>query len=1434
MKAWRHVEIIPGGFKLPVLDDLVKANGGTAIAEAPPVPSAPQAPQPGEPRPDIQHPGIRGGKWYRDKKTGKIRYGVPPTGLEHEALDALGPQHIMAGATVTAERQGEPLSGTVTKWGHAGVTVHVQNGKGDFETRLGYGDLRTVSPPGEVVDPNAPKTAKAKQARTAMAQAMAAVHHQEPHPFGRLYGDFHGVEQSVDADMVEGQGITWIKVEHGDPEAGTKHRWRALFKLTAPHWASLRPHLKELEQKGTLQFADMTIPGQEPEAAGNEPGVTSEPISLHSRAVRYGSEGVRIDIANPIGGTGAVIGEGVSKSAHGLVVAEVVGDTPEDAATRLHQAFEDTLGLKGLFDPFDPEAEKAHQFARAAWQIAPGRTVNRELTMKAAKLYAEGHGGAAANMLKLTDGEARELEKMLKALTKVQVSPGYSTYAEPGRGEAFAKKHPGFRGLLHDLHTVKATAGALMNGLYSTLGRWSRGLATHGASSESDMGRGSGDSVFTRLWRDDQPKEINGVAILIKPDTLDRTDWYAYHDDQYGEIDNHSFESRETPAKFLSKQHANGGQTFGNEVMVRRMIPPEAFDTVLVEPGRAGEIDQMLRKAGVTHVGGRPVDDVVQIGSRVDNQKTWTPFSVWRGRHRLARDWAESMGQYLRGVDAEVAFGLGGMSQKFRDKFTQQIDQFAGQFEDLGRMDLNKPAERGAFDQLRSRLSDLHQNTPLEPDDPKYDEFWDSMPPMGEALLTALKGEGGLPAAFDPAERAKVKAQFLAKKKKQALQDQIHGVSLAYMKQVAEALRPSHPKIAAALDVSIAANRTPPSPGGPATAYLGFFRGHSGGTGLLQQMAKWPGMHEWADKLPPLPPEIRDYALASDHPLPDFFLPQDLAMRKEQSKANMAASQWHEALTKAGFQGMTHHDPAVVYTPAHIAQTYKALAGDSYEWEANLKKLPRIPPDLRPQVEAHSAFPAFLYQDKDSDAAKESLLSKRLSDHLNQSMPMWNHAAVSDGFQLTNQLLTHLKHTISAEPKQVKAALDALPPDLQAFVQTLADATPSLADALNPNTLAVKQANWEYRDREDDHAAHLNHLLAAWKKEPGFHTKGTVKRSSAPEAAQVPAEFLGSPHLAIRTEVKYNTTTDEWVPKTKGKWYVVHAASGERVTGHDDKDAASLTAWRLGRMADWSASSLDEVKAQHPGLAEVTEAIKDDPHAFVPQDYQHQEEHGWIPPKVHEARQKLLNAGTGKGDPVHFLDPLTGMPKTGTLLSTLDDPTAKLAVEGKPFAYLPWAKVSATPQKPKVIKPPAKKKAAEGFETGEVTVKVPTGPGGEPEPLKLPASLKAGLAVHQKIKEKQTTHKKGHWGITHAQSGLALGYDFPTQKQAEEATHLLTLPELGFDWTLDKDAVITQPFLTTAISWLKDDHAPGADLKAGLLARFEEWKQAQAAKAGKE
>ena len=144
-----------------------------------------------------------------------------------------------------------------------------------------------------------------------------------------------------------------------------------------------------------------------------------------------------------------------------------------------------------------------------------------------------------------------------------------------------------------------------------------------GASPESDMGTGGSDSVFTRIGvqmkKGPQPRFDNcymggGYRIIISPEVMERTDWYAYTHDNFGSTSD--LASRPTPLDFIKSMATK--YRSGNEIMFRRGIPKEQF-TGIVCPSdvKRTQLLDKLKNAGITEVNGVPVKDFVRVGDEI-------------------------------------------------------------------------------------------------------------------------------------------------------------------------------------------------------------------------------------------------------------------------------------------------------------------------------------------------------------------------------------------------------------------------------------------------------------------------------------------------------------------------------------------------------------------------------------------------------------------------------------------------------------------------------------------------------------------------------------------------------------------------------------------------------------------------------------------------
>ncbi|WP_102144364.1 hypothetical protein [Mycobacterium hubeiense] len=136
-----------------------------------------------------------------------------------------------------------------------------------------------------------------------------------------------------------------------------------------------------------------------------------------------------------------------------------------------------------------------------------------------------------------------------------------------------------------------------------------------GMSEQSDMTSGGASSIFVRM----QPKGAHlGGARLIwnSPEKLlSRTDWYAYNGDHFGAAiagTGHSISGQTRDPHQVAK--FSGGS---NEVMISHgldLLGADAPDKVVCPASYRKTLLADLAKAGITTIGGRPVEKVVVSG----------------------------------------------------------------------------------------------------------------------------------------------------------------------------------------------------------------------------------------------------------------------------------------------------------------------------------------------------------------------------------------------------------------------------------------------------------------------------------------------------------------------------------------------------------------------------------------------------------------------------------------------------------------------------------------------------------------------------------------------------------------------------------------------------------------------------------------------------
>ena len=269
------------------------------------------------------------------------------------------------------------------------------------------------------------------------------------------------------------------------------------------------------------------------------------------------------------------------------------------------------VGLVDLTSTPTTEAESIFKKTRLLWQNAPGRM--SELNGLTGKALTD-----KLDTMLTEEG----LTKRVGNLVTQTVFDGYSTVVEQGISKEYSKA--GLRYVWAGVNSDDAVVSILQGkGFMSTNTRSLAGMDFTGASPESDMGTGGSDSVFTRIGvqmkKGSQPRFDNcymggGYRIIISPEVMERTDWYAYDHDNYGSTSD--LASRSTPLDFINSMATK--YRSGNEIMFRRGIPKEQF-TGIVCPSdvkRAKLLDK-LKKAGITKVNGVPIQDFVRVGEEI-------------------------------------------------------------------------------------------------------------------------------------------------------------------------------------------------------------------------------------------------------------------------------------------------------------------------------------------------------------------------------------------------------------------------------------------------------------------------------------------------------------------------------------------------------------------------------------------------------------------------------------------------------------------------------------------------------------------------------------------------------------------------------------------------------------------------------------------------
>lgn len=278
----------------------------------------------------------------------------------------------------------------------------------------------------------------------------------------------------------------------------------------------------------------------------------------------------------------------------------------KEAANRLRAALTE-LGLDRAIAKPTADEEYRLRLMRVLWQDKP---------QEESKLRGKWRDISIEELERIAGPEGVE---RAKRLVRKDMGHGYFTWVDPEVESLYPEVVNLWAGITSS-NAAKITADVLQNGLMSTVERWTHGITARGASSLTDFSTGGADSAFTRLvtkgrvgvpYRDHFGGN-GSFRVVFSKRVLERTDWYAYHEDQFGTTAPSTFSRRPSAIEFVRKQMKH--YTYGNEVMFRKHIPPEYIERVDAdsESARQALIDE-LKGRGITTFNGKPVEEIVQV-----------------------------------------------------------------------------------------------------------------------------------------------------------------------------------------------------------------------------------------------------------------------------------------------------------------------------------------------------------------------------------------------------------------------------------------------------------------------------------------------------------------------------------------------------------------------------------------------------------------------------------------------------------------------------------------------------------------------------------------------------------------------------------------------------------------------------------------------------
>ena len=199
---------------------------------------------------------------------------------------------------------------------------------------------------------------------------------------------------------------------------------------------------------------------------------------------------------------------------------------------------------------------------------------------------------------------------------------GYITYVVPGLAKDLEKA-----GAKYVYHSVTREGDVIKilqsGGISSTMSRIKQGIQNPaGASMYSDMRTGGADSAFTRVATGQaqrMKKKFSGASVYgdyqikMSTEVLERTDYYAFEWDRFGEVADIS-QYGKSPVQFVKDMES--GFQGSNEIMFRNGIDSRYFTEIMCNSRQERQhLLSELRAQGIIDINGIDIEKFITVGS---------------------------------------------------------------------------------------------------------------------------------------------------------------------------------------------------------------------------------------------------------------------------------------------------------------------------------------------------------------------------------------------------------------------------------------------------------------------------------------------------------------------------------------------------------------------------------------------------------------------------------------------------------------------------------------------------------------------------------------------------------------------------------------------------------------------------------------------------